>query len=102
MPPMGSRRIREKADLTPAVYAALVDSLFQTPAPMMAGAITAAIAAVMTAFKTGNDWLWLVAALIVVVGAVRAYDMAEYKKRRTQLTEAELKARRRRSIAQSD
>jgi diguanylate cyclase (GGDEF)-like protein len=86
---MGSRRIREKADLTPAVYAALVDSLFQNPAPMMAGAITAAIAAVMTAFKTGNDWLWLVAALIVVVGAVRAYDMAEYQKRRTQLTEAE-------------
>ena len=31
MPPMGSRRIREKADLTPAVYAALVDSLFQNP-----------------------------------------------------------------------
>jgi diguanylate cyclase (GGDEF)-like protein len=89
MPPMGSRRIREKAKFTPAVYAALVDSLFQNPAPMMAGAITAAIAAVMTAFKTGNDWLWPVAALIVVIGAGRAYDMAEYQKRRTQLSEAE-------------
>ena len=89
MPPMGSRRMHEKANLTPAVYAALVDSLFQNPGPMMAGAITAAIAAVMTAFKTGNDWIWLIAAMIVVVGAVRAYDMAEYQKRRTQLTEPE-------------
>ena len=44
--------------MSPAIYAALVDSLFQNPAPMMAGAISAAIAAVMTAFKTGNDWLW--------------------------------------------
>ena len=35
-------------------YAALVDSLFQNFAPMFAGTICTAIAAVMTALKTGN------------------------------------------------
>jgi len=43
MAQVGSRRMQEKADFTPAVYAALVDSLFQNPGPMMAGATMMAL-----------------------------------------------------------
>ncbi|MGO4712415.1 putative bifunctional diguanylate cyclase/phosphodiesterase [Bradyrhizobium sp. 2TAF24] len=67
--------------LTPAIYAALVDSLFQNSVAMFAGALCAAIAAVMTAYKTGNNLLWPCALLIIAVGTFRAFDMQHYAKR---------------------
>jgi diguanylate cyclase (GGDEF)-like protein len=76
-------------ELSPAIYAALVYSLFQNPAPMFAGVLCAAIAAVMTAVKTGNVWLWPCVAFLVVTGAVRAVDMHQYQRRKSGLTEAE-------------
>ena len=60
--------------MSPTIYAALIDSLFQDPGPMFAGALCAAVTAVMTAVKTGNVWLWPCVALLVVTGAVRALD----------------------------
>ena len=44
--------------MSPSIYTALVDSLFQDAGPMFVGALCAAVAAVMTAVKTGNVWLW--------------------------------------------
>jgi diguanylate cyclase (GGDEF)-like protein len=72
--------------MSPSIYAALVDSLFQNPAPMFAGAVFAAVAAVMTALKSGDHLLWPCAALLIVTGAVRAVDMQKYKKRGASLT----------------
>src|SRR5260370_378263 len=71
--------------MSPSIYAALVDSLFQNPAPMFVGALFAAVAAVMTALKSGDHLLWPCAALLIVTGAVRALDMHEYKKRQSVL-----------------
>jgi diguanylate cyclase (GGDEF)-like protein len=73
----------------PSIYAALVYSLFQNPAPMFAGALCAAVAAIMTAVKTGNAWLWPCVALLVVTGAARALDMHLYQRRKASLTENE-------------
>lgn len=73
--------------VSPAVYAALVDSLFQNPAPMLLGAICMAIAAILTALKTGNAYLWPCALLIVLVGSYRAYDMYKYKRRDSDLSQ---------------
>jgi diguanylate cyclase (GGDEF)-like protein len=72
--------------ISPSIYTALVDSLFQNPGPMFAGAVFAAIAAVMTALKSGDDWLWPCAGLLIVTGALRAFDMHRYKARKTALT----------------
>ena len=41
--------------MEPSIYAALIDSLCQNFWPMFAGALCAAVAAVMTALKTGNS-----------------------------------------------
>ena len=71
--------------MSPSIYAALIDSLFQNPAPMFAGAVFAAVAAVMTALKTGDHLLWPCAALLIVTGAVRAFDMHRYKSRNSAL-----------------
>jgi diguanylate cyclase (GGDEF)-like protein len=73
--------------MSQSIYAALVYSLFQNPAPMFAGALCAAVAAIMTAVKTGDAWLWPCVALLVVTGAGRALDMHQYQRRKSGLTE---------------
>jgi diguanylate cyclase (GGDEF)-like protein len=73
--------LRGTAELPPSIHAALVDSLFSNPAPMLAGALCTAVAAVLTAYKTGNDWLWLIALAIVVIGMSRAIQMRQYQRR---------------------
>src|ERR1700754_4678604 len=75
--------------MSPSIYAALVDSLFQDPAPMFAGALCAAVAAIMTAVKTGNMWLWPCVGLLIITGAVRALDTRQYRQRKSELTPGE-------------
>jgi diguanylate cyclase (GGDEF)-like protein len=75
--------------ISPSTYAALVDSLFQNPAPLFAGAVMVAFAAVMTALKTGEKLLWPCVVFLVVSGASRAVDMHRYKTRRSALTAVE-------------
>jgi diguanylate cyclase (GGDEF)-like protein len=71
--------------MSPSIYAALIDSLFTDPGPMFAGALCAAVAAIMTALKTGNALLWPCVALLVVTGALRALDTGQYQKVRSSL-----------------
>jgi diguanylate cyclase (GGDEF)-like protein len=68
------------------IYTALIDSLFQNPAPLFSGAVLVAIAAMMTALKTGQYLLWPCVVLLIVTGAGRALDMHWYKARRSLLT----------------
>jgi len=75
--------------VSPSIYAALIDSLFRNPAPLYAGAILVAIAAAMTAAKTGEVLLWPCVALLIATGVGRAVDMQWYKTRRSALTAKE-------------
>jgi diguanylate cyclase (GGDEF)-like protein len=68
--------------ISPAIHAALIDSLFQDPGPMFAGALCAAVAAVMTAVKSGDSHLWPCAILLIIAGAFRALDMRYYRRLR--------------------
>jgi diguanylate cyclase (GGDEF)-like protein len=72
--------------MTPSIHAALIDSLFQDPGPLFAGALCAAVAAVMTALKTENVWLWPIVALLIVTGAVRAIDTRQYQRCKAMLS----------------
>jgi diguanylate cyclase (GGDEF)-like protein len=72
--------------VSPSTYSALIDSLFQNPAPLFAGAVMVAFAAAMTAVKTGQNLLWPCVAFLVLSGAARAFDMHRYKSRRSALT----------------
>src|SRR5882724_3364808 len=71
-------------ELEPVLYAALIDSMCQNFWPMLIGTLCTAIAAVMTAMKTGNMLLWPIAAAIVGIGTLRAFQMRKYE-RRTQV-----------------
>ena len=79
------RRNKEEA-LSPSIYAALVDSMCRNFWPMLIGTICSALAAFMTALKTGNLWLWPCALLIMAIGTARAFQMREYERRTSVLT----------------
>ncbi len=80
------RRTKDSAQLTPAINVALVDSLFQNFMASFAGTVCAAIAALLTAWKTGVDLLWPCALLIIAIGAMRALDMRAYETQGKPLT----------------
>jgi diguanylate cyclase (GGDEF)-like protein len=75
--------------MSPSIYTALIDSLFQDPGPMFVGALCAAVAAVMTAVKTGNVSLWPCVLLLIVTGALRALDTRQFQRRNSALTSEE-------------
>jgi len=74
---------------SPSIRAALIDSLFDTPAPLLAGIVFVVIAAALTALKTGKDPIWACVALLILAGAVRAFDLRRYQARKPTLTAAE-------------
>jgi diguanylate cyclase (GGDEF)-like protein len=75
------KRRSDQDELEPVLYAALIDSMCQNFWPMLLGTLCAAIAAVMTAMKTGNVLLWPIALLIVGIGTIRAFQMRKYERR---------------------
>src|SRR5713101_3834510 len=72
------KRSKQEA-LSPAIYVALVDSLFQNFNPVLAGTVSATIAAIMTALKTGNQSVWPCAVWLSIVGIARAIQMRKYE-----------------------
>ena len=83
---LANQREVSDQEATPSIRAALIDSLFETPAPLLAGIVFVAIAAALTALKTGDDLIWACVALLVVAGAVRAFDLQRYQARKSTLT----------------
>ncbi|MCP1912401.1 diguanylate cyclase (GGDEF)-like protein [Bradyrhizobium elkanii] len=72
--------------MSPTISAALVDSLFMNPAPMIFGAFGPAIAGAVIAAVTSNLLCWLCVPLFIVVGLARALQMYRYKQRNSRLT----------------
>jgi diguanylate cyclase (GGDEF)-like protein len=83
---LANQRELPDQETSPSIRAALIDSLFETPAPLLAGIVFVAIAAAMTALKTGEGLIWACVALLVVAGAVRAFDLQRYQARKSTLT----------------
>jgi diguanylate cyclase (GGDEF)-like protein len=83
---LANQREVSDQEATPSIRAALIDSLFETPAPLLAGIVFVAIAAALTALKTGDDLIWACVVLLVVAGAVRAFDLQRYQARKSTLT----------------
>ncbi|MGX9427469.1 MULTISPECIES: putative bifunctional diguanylate cyclase/phosphodiesterase [Bradyrhizobium] len=75
--------------MSPTIAAALVDSLFMNPAPMIFGAFGPAIAGSVIAAVTGDILMWLCVPLFIVVGLGRAHQMYRYQQRNSRLTVAE-------------
>ena len=72
------RRNRQDERVPGDIYISLVDSLFDNFTSMLAGAICATIAAMLTAWKAGDPLLWASAFGILVVGVARSLHMRAY------------------------
>jgi len=81
-------------EISPSIRAALIDSLFETPAPLLAGIVFVAIAAAMTALRIGGDLIWACVALLIVAGAVRAFGLQRYPGRKSTLAAEEAAQRK--------
>ncbi|MBN8990294.1 MAG: EAL domain-containing protein [Rhizobiales bacterium] len=66
---------------SPYLRAALIDSLFETSAPMLTGLVFGAGAAAMTALKTGETVIWACVGLLVFAGVFRAFVLQRYHAR---------------------
>jgi diguanylate cyclase (GGDEF)-like protein len=76
-------------EMSPSIYAGMVDSLFMNPAPMISGAFGPAIAAAVIAGVTGDVVVWLCVPLFVFVGTARAFQMYRYRERNCPLRATE-------------
>ena len=72
--------------ISPSIYSALIDSLFQNPAPLFAGSVMVAFAAAMTAREDRTRPALAVRCFSRAVGRRPRLDMHRYKSRRSALT----------------
>jgi diguanylate cyclase (GGDEF)-like protein len=81
----------EDADpnIAPPLHAALIDSLFEASGPLFAGIVFVVIGAALAALKSGQYLIWACVPLLVVAGAVRAFDLQRYQARKSTLTAEE-------------
>src|ERR1700690_1051432 len=73
-----SAKRRQEEELPLEIYASLVDWLYSNPFSMLAGAAGVSIAMLLTAWKTDFWMIWLCAAALALVSALRAVDMLNY------------------------
>ena len=83
------RQHRSGKDLPPEIYIPLVDSLYSEQRTMLMGSVAVSLAVLLSAWRTGETWLYTLWATLVVVAVVRAFDMATYQRGRAALTSVE-------------
>ena len=78
---LADQKQSDRDELEPILYAALINSMVQNFWAIFLGSASAAVAAVMTALKTGDVLLWPIAFLIIAIGTARAFQMRPYENR---------------------
>jgi diguanylate cyclase (GGDEF)-like protein len=76
---------RDGQPLPAEIYLSLVDALFEDLRSLFVGSLAASITSLITAWKTGEQALYLCSVAIVMVACVRALDVRAYQERRPQL-----------------
>jgi diguanylate cyclase (GGDEF)-like protein len=75
--------------MSASINSALIDSLFEARSTVLTGIVFSAVAAAMTALKTGQALIWAFVPLLLVAGAFRAFDWRRYQARKSSLTAEE-------------
>ncbi|QPF95101.1 putative bifunctional diguanylate cyclase/phosphodiesterase [Bradyrhizobium commune] len=88
---LADQKQSDRDELEPILYAALINSMVQNFWAIFLGSASTAVAAVMTALKTGDVWQWPIAFMIIAIGTARAFQMRRYENRVPGLTFEEAK-----------
>jgi diguanylate cyclase (GGDEF)-like protein len=73
---------------SPSIRAAQSDSLFEASGTILTGIVFSAIAATLTALKTGQTLVWAFVPLLILAGVVRVFDLRLYQTRTLSAKEA--------------
>jgi diguanylate cyclase (GGDEF)-like protein len=84
---------------SPNHSAVQIDSLFEAPGPLFAGIVFVAMAAAVTALKTGQALTWVCVSLVILAGALRLFDLRRFLPRKSTLTAHEAAQWRKRYLA---
>ncbi|MEW6151701.1 MAG: PAS-domain containing protein, partial [Pseudomonadota bacterium] len=76
----------EQGQASPTISAALTDSLFEAPGTVLTGIVFSAFSASLTALKTGQMLLWGFVPLLILAGAIRAFDLSRYQAQKSVLS----------------
>ena len=79
----------EPEQASPTISAALIDSLFEAPRPLLAGLVFVSIGAALTALKTAEPLIWACVGFLALAGIIRAFDLQLYQRRKSTLTTEE-------------
>lgn len=71
---------------SPSISAALTDSLFEAPGTVLTGIVFSAFSASLTALKTGQMLIWGFVPLLILAGAIRAFDLSRYQAQKSVLS----------------
>ena len=77
---------RDGQPLPAEIYISLVDALFKDFPSLLVGSLAASITALITAWKTGEQALYLCSVAMLVVACVRALDVRAYPRHRPLVT----------------
>jgi diguanylate cyclase (GGDEF)-like protein len=86
---LASKTAEPEENISPSIRTALIDSLSEAPGPLLAGIVFVAIAAAMTALKTGQNLTWACVAFLIATGAVRVIDIQRNWARKSTMTAEE-------------
>ncbi|HKS20996.1 MAG TPA: diguanylate cyclase, partial [Bradyrhizobium sp.] len=86
---LANQRELPEQETPPSIRAALIDSLFEASGTVLTGIVFSAVAATMTALKTGQTLAWAFVPLLILAGAARAFDLRRYQARKSTLTAEE-------------
>lgn len=82
---LANQRELPEQERPPSISAAQSDSLFEASGTVLTGIVFSAIAAAMTALKTGQNLIWAFVPLLILAGVVRALDLRRYHARKSTL-----------------
>ncbi|MCL2715276.1 MAG: EAL domain-containing protein [Alphaproteobacteria bacterium] len=72
----------DRAPLSPSVATALIDALFETPGPLLAGLLTAPIGAAISAYECASLPLWCCSGGLVLIALLRVFSIWKFRQHR--------------------
>ena len=76
----------DQQQASPTISAALTDSLFEAPGTVLTGIAFSAFSASLTALKTDQILIWGFVPLLILAGAIRAFDLSRYQAQKSVLS----------------
>ena len=76
----------DQQQASPTISAALTDSLFEAPGTVLTGIVFSAFSASLTALKTDQILIWGFVPLLILAGAIRAFDLSRYQAQKSVLS----------------